>query len=174
MERVSSDTVYEGQVFAVRKDTFRSPDGSEREREIVDHPGAVAVVAYDDERFWMVRQPREAVGEDALLEVPAGKLDVEGETPLQCAQRELEEEIGKRARDWREVKRTYTSPGFADEEVTIFFATGIEKGGDAEGEEEDLEVVEVPLEELEQTIAVCRDAKSLIGLLLFAAERDSG
>jgi ADP-ribose pyrophosphatase len=121
----------------------------------------------------MVRQPREAVGEDALLEVPAGKLDVEGETPLQCAQRELEEEVGKRARDWREVKRTYTSPGFADEEVTIFFATGLEDG-DAEGEEEDLEVVEVPLEELEQTIAVCRDAKSLIGLLLFAAERDSG
>jgi ADP-ribose pyrophosphatase len=173
MERVSSDTVYEGQVFAVRKDTFRSPGGSEREREIVDHPGAVAVVAYDEERFWMVRQPREAVGEDALLEVPAGKLDVEGETPLQCAQRELEEEVGKRARDWREVKRTYTSPGFADEEVTIFFATGIEEG-DAEGEEEDLEVVEVPLEELEQTIAVCRDAKSLIGLLLFATERDSG
>jgi ADP-ribose pyrophosphatase len=173
MERISSDTVYEGQVFNVRKDVFRSPDGSEREREIVDHPGAVAIVAHDDERFFMVRQPREAVGEDALLELPAGKLDVEGETPLECAQRELEEEVGKRASDWREVKRAYTSPGFADEEVTIFFATGLEDG-DAEGEEEDLEVVEVPLAELQQTIAVCRDAKSLIGLLLFAAERDSG
>ena len=173
MERISSDTIYEGQVFSVRKDTFRTPGGSEREREIVDHPGAVAVVAHDEERFFMVRQPREAVGEDALLELPAGKLDVEGETPLECAQRELEEEVGKRASDWREVKRTYTSPGFADEEVTIFFATGLEDG-DAEGEEEDLEVVEVPLAELQQTIAVCRDAKSLIGLLLFAAERDAG
>ena len=66
----------------------------------------------------MVRQPREAVGEDALLELPAGKLDIEGETPLECAQRELAEEVGKAAGDWRELKRFYTSPGFATEEVT--------------------------------------------------------
>ena len=174
MDRVSSARLYEGQVFTVRKDVFRNPDGSEREREIVDHPGAVAVVAHDEERFWMVRQPREAVGEEALLELPAGKLDVEGESPLECAQRELEEETGKRAAEWREVKRTYTSPGFADEEVTIFFATGIEDGRADPGEDEDIEVVEVPLPQLDETIAVCRDAKSLIGLLLFAAERDSG
>jgi ADP-ribose pyrophosphatase len=168
MERVSSMTVYEGQIFEVRSDTFRQADGSEREREIVDHPGAVAVLAQDGERFWMVRQPREAVGEDALLELPAGKLDVEGETPLECAQRELQEEIGKRAMEWEEVKRIYTSPGFADEEVTIFFATGIEDGQADPDEGEDLEIVEVLLSELDETIAVCRDAKSLAGLLLFA------
>ena len=70
-------------------------DGSEYEREVVGHPGAVAIVAHDDERLYLVRQPREAVGEDDLLELPAGKLDVEGESPLECARRELAEEAGK-------------------------------------------------------------------------------
>ena len=71
----------------------------------------------------MVEQPREAVEEPALLELPAGKLDVEGETPLECAQRELAEEIGKSAGDWRELKSFYTSPGFANERVWLFLAT---------------------------------------------------
>jgi 8-oxo-dGTP pyrophosphatase MutT (NUDIX family) len=167
MKRVDTKTVYEGKIATVRIDTFENADGSTREREIVAHPGAVAMVAHDDESFWVVRQPREAVGEDSLLELPAGKLDEEGESPLECAQRELAEEIGKRAEEWVEVKRLYTSPGFAAEEVTIFFATGLaDADGDAEGDEEDLEVVEVPLTDLDRTIADCADAKSLIGLLL--------
>jgi len=167
MERVSSKTVYEGEVATVRLDTFVNPDGSTREREIVAHPGAVAIVAHDDERFFMVRQPREAVGEERLLELPAGKLDVEGESALECAKRELAEEIGKQAEQWSEIKRLYTSPGFADEEVTVFLATELsDAGDDAEGEEEDLEIEEVPMGDLDETIAECADAKSLIGLLL--------
>src|SRR6476646_7651827 len=123
MERVSSKTVYEGEIATVRIDSFRHPDGSVREREIVSHPGAVAILAHDDERLWMVRQPREAVGEDALLELPAGKLDMPGESPVECAKRELAEEVGKAASQWRELKRFYTSPGFAEEEVTVYLAT---------------------------------------------------
>ena len=173
MERASSKTVYEGEIATVRIDSFRHPDGSVRDREIVSHPGAVTIVAHDDERLWLVRQPREAVGEAALLELPAGKLDVEGESPLECAHRELEEEVGKRATDWREVKRFYTSPGFAEEEVTLFFATGLEDGEANPGEGEDIEIVELPLAGLDAAIEECRDAKSLIGLLLFRASLGS-
>jgi ADP-ribose pyrophosphatase len=171
MERAGSKVVYEGQIATVRVDTFRAADGSEYEREIVGHPGAVAVVAHDEERLFLVRQPREAVGEGDLLELPAGKLDVEGETPLECARRELEEEAGVRAAEWREVKSFYTSPGFAEEEVTVFFATGLERVDPNPDEGEDLEIVEWPLADLDGAIDACADAKSLAGLLLFRRSR---
>ncbi len=96
MERIGSETAYEGRIIDVRTDTFRYSDGAEAEREIVAHPGAVAIVAHGNGVVWLVRQPREAVGDPELLEVPAGKLDVEGESHLECAKRELEEEVGLR------------------------------------------------------------------------------
>jgi 8-oxo-dGTP pyrophosphatase MutT (NUDIX family) len=166
MERISSRTVYEGEIARVRIDEFRYPDGSTAKREVVGHPGAVAVVAHDDRYLYLVRQPREAVGEPALLELPAGKLDVEGEGPLECARRELGEEIGMRAAQWRELKRFFTSPGFAEEEVILYLATEL---ADVEREpdpDERLEVVPWPLEELDAAIEECRDSKSLIGMLL--------
>jgi len=166
MERIGSNTVYEGPIANVRMDEFRYPDGSTAEREVVAHPGAVAVVAHDSESVFLVRQPREAVGEEALLELPAGKLDVEGETRLECAQRELDEEIAKRAEDWRELKRFYTSPGFAEEEVTVFLATGLSDTDTEPDPEERLEVVVWPLADLEGAIAACADAKSLVGLFI--------
>jgi ADP-ribose pyrophosphatase len=166
MERVDSKTVYEGKIATVRIETFRHDDGSEAEREVVAHPGAVAVLAHDGESIYLVRQPREPVNEEGLLELPAGKLDVEGESALECAQRELAEEIGKAATDWEELKRFYTSPGFAQEEVTVFLATGLrDESGEAE-EEERIEIVPWPLDDLEGAIAECSDAKSLVGLLL--------
>ena len=128
MERIGSETVYEGKIIDVRTDTFRYSDGAEAEREIVAHPGAVAIVAHGNGVVWLVRQPREAVGDPELLEVPAGKLDVEGESHLECAKRELEEEVGLRAQEWSEWKRFFTSPGFAEEEVTIFEATWAVRG----------------------------------------------
>jgi 8-oxo-dGTP pyrophosphatase MutT (NUDIX family) len=167
MERIASRIVYEGKIARVRIDEFRYPDGSESEREVVGHPGAVAMVAHDERDLYLVRQPREAVGEEALLELPAGKLDVPGEEPLDCAKRELAEEVGKAAQEWRELKRFYTSPGFAEEEVIVYLATGLEDAsGDAE-EEERLEVVRWPLDELDRAIEECRDSKSLIGMLIF-------
>ena len=116
MERIGSRKTHDGVTISVRVDEIRYDDGETSEREVVEHPGAVAILAHDDETIFMVRQPREAVGEASLLELPAGKLDVEGESPLDCAKRELIEEVGLQAEEWREVKRMYTSPGFADEQ----------------------------------------------------------
>ncbi len=167
MEEVDRKQIHDGEIFTVSEIKFRHSDGEEAEREVVEHPGAVAILAHDDERLYMVRQPREAVGVEDLLELPAGKLDVEGEGPLDAAKRELAEEIGKQASTWRELKRFYTSPGFASEEVHVFEATGLE---DAEAEQdpgEKIEIVEFPLAELDSVIEQCRDAKSLVGLLIF-------
>jgi len=173
MERISSEKVYDGRVVDIRIDEFRYGDGETSEREIAEHPGAVGIVAHDGERMYLVRQPREAVGEPALLEVPAGKLDIEGETRLECAQRELEEEIGMRASEWTELKRFFTSPGFAEEEVTVFVATDLEAIGDHEPDpSERIEIVPWPLADLDGAIDQCADAKSLIGLLLFRRTRD--
>ena len=170
MERIGSKTVYEGPIASVRVDEFRYPDGATAEREIIAHPGAVAIAAHDSEYLWLVRQPREAVGEPRLLELPAGKLDVEGESRLECAQRELAEEIGKSAGAWRELKRFYTTPGFAEEEVTVFEATELADVEHEPDPEERIEIVRWPLAELDAAIAECADSKSLIGMLLL---RDS-
>jgi ADP-ribose pyrophosphatase len=169
-ERIGSETVYEGKIFTVKKERFRFyDDGEEAEREIVEHPGAVAVVAHDGERIYLVRQPREAVDERALLELPAGKLDEEGEEPLDTAKRELAEEIGKAAESWEFLKAFYTSPGFAAEEVHLFLATGL-RDEKAEAEEnERIEIVEHPLDRLDDAIADCADSKSLVGLLWLKA-----
>jgi 8-oxo-dGTP pyrophosphatase MutT (NUDIX family) len=168
-ERIDSRTEWEGRIAKVRVDTVRFDDGEEAEREVVEHPGAVAILAHDGERLYMVRQPREAVGAEALLELPAGKLDEEGEDIRATAERELAEEIGKGARNWQKLTTFYTTPGFADEEMHLYLATDL-YDREAESEEnERIEVVEVPLERLDEAIEECEDAKSLVGLLWFRA-----
>ena len=167
-ERIDSRTAWEGKLATVRVERFRYDDGEEAEREIVAHPGAVAIIARDGDRILLVRQPREAVGEGALLELPAGKLD-QGEDPLATAERELAEEIGKGARTWTPVKSFYTSPGFTDEECHVYLAEDL-YDEDAEAEEnERIEVVDLPLERLDEAIDECRDSKTLIGLLWLRA-----
>src|SRR5215212_1943118 len=104
---------------------YRRADGSEIEREVVEHPGSVAVLAHDEEFAYLVAQPREAVEEDELLEIPAGTLDVEGEDELECARRELAEEAELRAENWTLLHVIYPSPGVLSEKVTIFEATGL-------------------------------------------------
>jgi 8-oxo-dGTP pyrophosphatase MutT (NUDIX family) len=168
-ERIGGETVWEGRFINVRVDRFRYDDGEEADREIVTHPGAVAVVAHDGERLYMVRQPREPVEEQALLELPAGKFDEEGEDVLDTAKRELAEEIGKGADTWEKLKTFYTSPGFAAEEVHIYLATGLHDAEAEAEEEERIEIVEIPLDRLDEAIADCRDAKSLVGLLWLRA-----
>jgi 8-oxo-dGTP pyrophosphatase MutT (NUDIX family) len=168
-ERIGSETAWEGRFAAVRVERFRYDDGQEAEREIVTHPGAVAVVVHDGERLFLVRQPREAVDEQALLELPAGKLDEEGEQPLDTARRELAEEIGKGARSWEHLTSFYTSPGFADEQCHVFLATELYDEWAEVDEGERIEIVEVPLTDLDDVIAGCRDSKTLVGLLWFRA-----
>jgi 8-oxo-dGTP pyrophosphatase MutT (NUDIX family) len=165
LRRIGGKLVYSGPIASVRMDRFEYPDGGTSIRQVVVHPGAVGIVAHDGRVLYMVRQPREAVGESALLELPAGKLDVEGESPLECAQRELAEEIGKSAGDWRFLKRFYTSPGFATEQLHLFLATELYDAEQHEPEER-LEIVEVPLSDLDGAIERCEDAKSLVGLYM--------
>jgi 8-oxo-dGTP pyrophosphatase MutT (NUDIX family) len=174
VERVSSKVVYGGKIATVRVDEFRHADGLTSEREVVGHPGAVAMLAHDGVNLYLVRQPREAVCADALLELPAGKLDVPGESAIDCARRELAEEIGKAAASWRELKRFYTTPGFADEEVTVFLATDLSDSEVEPDPEERIEIVAWPLEDLDGAIVECADAKSLVGMLIFKELRRSG
>jgi 8-oxo-dGTP pyrophosphatase MutT (NUDIX family) len=166
LRKVGGKLVHRGPIASVRMETFQYADGSRATRQVVVHPGAVCVIPHDGRMLYMVEQPREAVEEPALLELPAGKLDVEGETPLECAQRELIEEIGKSAGDWRELNSFYTSPGFANERVWLYLATELYDVPSEPSPGERIEVVEFPLEQIDEAIRRCEDAKSLIGLLM--------
>jgi 8-oxo-dGTP pyrophosphatase MutT (NUDIX family) len=172
MDRIGGKVVWEGRIGRVRVNRFRYEDGEEAEREIVEHPGAVGIVAHDGERLWLVKQPREAVNEPALLELPAGKLDEEGESPLETAQRELAEEVGKGARSWQHLTSFYTSPGFTDEECHVFMATDLFDERADTDENERIEIVAVPLSQLDRVIRDCRDSKKLVGLLWLRAFLD--
>jgi ADP-ribose pyrophosphatase len=164
-ERLDSETKWEGKVIRVGVERFRYQDGEEVTREKVWHPGAVGIVAIDATHVWLTRQPREAIGDAASLEVPAGKLDVEGESPLETGKRELAEEIGKAAETWEEIAAFYTSPGFSDERVWLYLASDLADAGEAEADDsERIEIVPWPLEKLDQAIEQCEDSKSLIGL----------
>ena len=166
-ERIGSETLFDGKFIAVRRDTFRHEDGEVVHRELVGHPGAVGIVVLDaDERLWFVRQPREAVGLPDMLEIPAGKIDEEGEDPLATAKRELAEEIGKQASNWESLGDFYTSPGFADEIIHLFLATGISDADERPEVEEDERIdIEIrSLSELDQILTETRDSKTLIAL----------
>jgi ADP-ribose pyrophosphatase len=165
---LGGETVYSGRIFDVRVDRFRHGDGEEVSREYAHHQGAVAMVAYDEREVWLVRQPREAVGEAELLEIPAGRLDKPGEQPLQAAQRELAEEIGRGAKRWEPIVTYYTGAGFTDERVHLFAATELYEAHADSGENERIELVPWPLARLDEAIAECRDAKTLIGLYWLA------
>jgi len=166
-ERTGSEEIWQGHIGGVRIDTFRYDDGREATREIVSHPGAVTVLPYDGERIWLVRQPREPVGEQSLLELPAGKIDRPGEVLEETAKRELAEEVGKGARSWTHLVSFYNSPGLLAEENHLFLAEDLyDESGESE-EEERIEVTSLPVADVESAIPRLRDAKTLIGLLWF-------
>jgi ADP-ribose pyrophosphatase len=165
-ERIDSRTVFEGRIVTVREDRYRYEDGGEADREFVGHKGAVGVVCHDGERVFLVRQPREAVGVPDMLEIPAGKLDEEGEDALATAKRELAEEIGKAAEHWEHLHSYYSSVGFSDEQVHVYLATGLSDVEQPEVEEDErIEIVTHALAELDALIDEVTDAKTLIGLL---------
>ena len=164
-ERIASEEIWQGHIGGVRVDTFRYDDGEEATREIVSHPGAVTVVPFGGDHVWLVRQPREPVGEQSLLELPAGKIDIEGEALLETAKRELAEEIGMGAREGRHLVSFYNSPGLLAEENHLFLAQDLYGHTADSGEEERIEIVRMPIGELDATIAEVKDAKTLIGLL---------
>ncbi|WP_280835878.1 NUDIX domain-containing protein [Mycolicibacterium frederiksbergense] len=148
-ETLASETVYVGNILALRADEVRMPGDGTARREVVEHFGAVAVVALDDDNnVVLVYQYRHALGR-RLWELPAGLLDLGGEPPELTAARELEEEVGLAAAQWRVLVDLDSSPGFSDESVRVFLATGLTEVGrpEAEHEEADLKVERVPLAE---------------------------
>jgi 8-oxo-dGTP pyrophosphatase MutT (NUDIX family) len=170
-ERIGGRTVYEGKIVTLAIDRFRFADGDEVEREIVRHQGAAGIVAHDDTHLYLVRQPREALGDPDFLEIPAGRLDQEGESPLEAAHRELAEEIGKAADRWERITSYVSSAGMSDEVVHVFHATGLSDRNAEADENERIEIVRWPLDDLDGAIAATRDAKSLIGLLWLKLDR---
>lgn len=163
IEALGGETAFEGSQFSVRVERFRHDDGEVVERELVRRTDAAAVVAYDEEHVWLVRQPREALAR-YTLELPAGKLDVEGESPLQTAQRELAEEIGREADDWQAILAFHPTLGYSNEMVHLFAATGL-RDSDVEPDlSERIEVVPWPLDDLDAAIAETTDSKTLLGL----------
>lgn len=166
MELLESKKAYEGSAADVAIKRYRRAGGVEVERQVIEHPGSVAILAHDEEVVYVVRQPREAVEDDALIEIPAGTLDVEGESELECAKRELAEEVGLAAESWSELKALYTSPGFVSERATIFEATGLSVVDSHPDEDEEIEIVRWPLADLDGLLAAVEDATTLVALLL--------
>lgn len=146
---VASREVFDGRVVRLRVDTLEMPGGGTADREICGHDDAVAVVALDERgRITLVRQYRHAVGE-RLWELPAGLCDVEGEPPLETARRELVEEAGIEADDWRPLVEIVPSPGFCTERVHLFLASGLREvpRPEAHHEEADMELTRLTLAE---------------------------
>lgn len=141
-QQIASERVFEGKLVQVRVDRVRLPSGREATREVVEHPGAVAILpVLDDGRLVLVRQYRYAV-QRALLEVPAGTLEP-GESPEDCAVRELQEEVGLVAGVVEELARFFVSPGWCNEELIVYRATGLRDVGASPAQDEDLEIVHV-------------------------------
>jgi 8-oxo-dGTP pyrophosphatase MutT (NUDIX family) len=165
-ERIDQRAVYEGRIVRLMIERYRFPDGEEVEREIVRHDGAVGMLVHDDEHLYLVRQPREAIDDPDFLEIPAGRLDKEGESPLEAGKRELVEEIGKTADNWEPITAYVSSAGMSDEVVHLYYATGVrEAEEEAEAEHnERIEIVRWPLNDLDGAIAATRDSKTLIAL----------
>ena len=167
---VGSELVAEAGFLTITEERIHAPDAEEFTRVVVHHPGAVVVVPVHDDEVLLVRQFRAAVGGE-LLEVPAGKRDVDGEPPEETARRELEEEIGHRPGRLVKLAEFYNTPGFCDEYTHLFLALDLEDlgGNRAMGPEERAMTMErIPLARVDELIAsgeLC-DAKSIIGVLL--------
>ena len=165
MELLDTRLAYEGYGVNVEIRRYRRLDGTEVERQVIVHPGSVAILAHDEEFVYLVAQPREALEEDALLEIPAGTRDHDGETELECARRELAEEAELAAAEWTELTKIYPSPGYISEVVTIFLATGLSPASGVRDDDEAIDVVRLPLAELDEAIPRIRDASTLVALM---------
>jgi ADP-ribose diphosphatase len=168
--KLSSTLVFDGKLLKVRSDTVRLPDGHTAEREYIQHPGAVAVIALTDVgELVMERQFRYPLGRD-MIELPAGKIDP-GEDPLETARRELKEETGYTAEHWQHVGTINIAIGYSDEHIEIYLARGLRSGGAKLDDEEFLEVFTLPLAAALDWVrnGKITDAKTISGL--FWAEK---
>jgi ADP-ribose pyrophosphatase len=175
-ETTSSETLHTGKIFALRKDQVRMPGGKTVTREVVEHYGAVGVVAIDDEgRLPMVYQYRHPFGR-RLWELPAGLLDVNGEAPHLTAARELREEAGLQAQSWQVLVDLDSTPGFSDESVRVYLATGLTQVDrpEAHDEEADMTLQWYPIAEAVQRVfnGEIVNALAVAGILAASAVRE--
>jgi ADP-ribose pyrophosphatase len=175
--QISTRRAYSGRIISLDVDSVRFPDGSTGELEMVRHPGASAVVPFlsdpagDDPQVLLVRQYRYAA-DGYLYEIPAGRLDA-GEDPADCARRELREETGCTAERVELLMTLFTTPGFTDEKIHIFLATGLTAGDSAREADEFMEMVPMPLSRALEMVerGEIQDAKTVVGLLYAAGFR---
>lgn len=174
-EKVSSEDVFDGNLLHVKKDTVRLPNGNIAYREWIKHPGASAVVPVTPEgRLIFVRQYRYPI-QQVTLEIPAGKLDAEGEDPLDCARRELSEETGYQAEKYTFLTKLATTVGFSNEFIYIYAAEGLTAGRQHPDEDEFINVCTLTMDEAMAKIRsgeIC-DAKSVTAVLLLCDLQDS-
>ena len=172
--QLASRPLYEGKIFRLDRDTVRFPDGSTAEMDIVRHPGASAIVPFmsdpdgDNPQLLLLRQYRYAAG-GYIYEVPAGRLDGD-ESPATCAARELKEETGCTAEKLEPLFTMFTTPGFTDETIHVFMATGLSHGESAREADEFVDIVIVPLAEALELIRTgeIMDAKTALSILFVA------
>ena len=177
--KISSRRIHKGRIITVDADTVRFPDGSVGELDMVRHPGASAVVPFvsdplgDDPQILLIKQYRYAA-EQYLYEIPAGRLDP-GEDPAHCAARELREETGCTAEHVEFLYTMFTTPGFSDERIHLFMATGLERGKTAHEADEFMTIETVTLSRALQLIeqGEIKDAKTALGILFAAGFRTS-
>ena len=163
---IKSEKIYSGRVVHLRKDEVILPDGQKSTREIVEHPGAVVILAQNNQKqLIMVKQFRKAV-EDVLLELPAGMLEP-SESMIDCARRELEEETGYQAKNWEKIFDFYSTPGFCNEKLTLYFAWELMKTKVNTDHDEFIEVTVVDKVKVQTLLKnnQIKDAKTLIGIL---------
>ena len=164
-ERIKGEVLFEGRMLRLERDLVRLPNGLETSREVVRHPGAVGIIALQDQQVLMVRQYRYAIAQETM-EIPAGKLDPQ-ETPIACAQRELREETGYRG-TMEHIGTFYTTPGFTDEMMHLFLARDLVWDPLAPDDDEFIRVEMIPWDEAVQKArqSEFNDAKTILGILL--------
>ncbi|MCF6096705.1 NUDIX hydrolase [Thermovorax subterraneus] len=164
---INTKYIFSGKILKLRLDEVKLPDGKFSTREIVEHPGAVAIVPIDeDKNVIMVRQYRKPV-EEMLLEIPAGKLEVNEDVKI-CAQRELLEETGYKAKKLIHIMDFYTTPGFSNEKMSLFLAFGLEEAESKADEDEFIKKEKIPIEKAMDMVknGEIKDAKTMVGLLV--------
>jgi len=166
-ETISSTLIQEGKSFSFYHDRVRLPNGRETDRNIVKHPGAVAVIAVEEDELVLIKQYRYATGK-YLLEIPAGTLEPD-EDPYMCAVRELQEETRYAASAWSRLFQCYMVPGYSNEILYFFLAEGLTEFDSSPEDDEDIEVQRIPINEVLEMIErnEIEDAKTMIGVLSY-------
>ena len=174
-KKISSQDVYDGVLLHVKKDMVKLPDGKDAVRELIRHQGAVAVVALTEDGCVIMESQYRYPMDEVIREIPAGKLDGKSEDHLEAAKRELLEETGIKAADWREIGIFYPTPAYSDEKIYLYLARDLEYGSQRLDEDEFLDVERIPLEQVKKMImdGEIKDGKTQAAILKACAILES-